>query len=97
LKKSSLNALARYTLYFITIMIIIISNRIIGCQLTYFTQISVMLSNFRVPFLSHTPPFSGQKSKPRRTPVEPGGKQSHLLRLFSDPEDGGDMFLRNFG
>jgi hypothetical protein len=43
-----------------------------------------------------SPPPSGTKKPSKETSVKAGGKQI-LLGLFFDPEDGGDMFLRNVG
>jgi hypothetical protein len=50
-----------------------------------------------------SPPSSGSKSKPTKTPAEAGGKLNELrveasggflLGLLFDPEDGDDMFFR---
>jgi hypothetical protein len=49
-----------------------------------------------------SPPSSESNNNPSKgTSVKAGGKQSFhagfLLGLLYDPEDGGDMFLRNVG
>jgi hypothetical protein len=47
-----------------------------------------------------SPPSSGSKTKQCKNRIEAGSNPSlpqagFLLDLFFDPEDGGDMFLRN--
>jgi hypothetical protein len=43
-----------------------------------------------------SPPSSGSKNKPRNKPNEVSNNAGFLLGSFFDPEDGGDMFFRNF-
>jgi hypothetical protein len=50
-----------------------------------------------------SPPSSWQRINRAEKSVKAGGKLSHLFHsgflfsLFFDPEDGGDMFVRNIG
>jgi hypothetical protein len=45
------------------------------------------------------PPSSGSKKKPTKKPAwkQVPYRAGFLLRIFFDPEDGDDMFFRNFG
>jgi hypothetical protein len=46
-----------------------------------------------------SPPFSRSKNKPSKKPArkQVASYAGFFLGVFFDPEDGGDMFLRNIG
>jgi hypothetical protein len=61
-------------------------------------------SSFYLPILKNiSPPFSGSKIKPNNKSAEADGKLNYppftgfFFGVFFDPENGGDMFLRNVG
>jgi hypothetical protein len=58
------------------------------------TPCSLLIINRR--FGRASPPYSLLMNKPSKKPARGRGKQSWSpARLFFDPEDGGDVFLRN--